>query len=267
MKIAERIHIVGSGQMGFHFTDDYDCHVYLLDGGDEYALVDAGGGRDVDGILACIAADGLDPRRVRRLLLTHAHADHAAGAAGLRERLASHSHDKHRPCISGERGARLPPRRRQPMTGFLLGLVFAAGVGIVWAGLTRSEDAAADFVLPACPVDEEVLDGMVVRVGDLALEVVDTPGHASGHVSYLLRHDGRVSVFCGDAFFFGGRILLQNTWDCSLQDSICTVERLAALSVDGLYPGHLTFAVRHGRRQVDKAMQAIANLLPPPQLG
>jgi UDP-N-acetylmuramyl pentapeptide phosphotransferase/UDP-N-acetylglucosamine-1-phosphate transferase len=28
------------------------------------------------------------------------------------------------------------------VTGFLLGLVFAAGVGIVWAGLTRSEDAA-----------------------------------------------------------------------------------------------------------------------------
>ncbi len=30
------------------------------------------------------------------------------------------------------------------MTGFLLGLLFAAGVGIVWAGLTRAEDAAGD---------------------------------------------------------------------------------------------------------------------------
>jgi tight adherence protein B len=33
------------------------------------------------------------------------------------------------------------------MTGFLLGLLFAAGVGIVWAGLTRSEDAAGDDAL------------------------------------------------------------------------------------------------------------------------
>ena len=73
--------------MGFGLTDDYDCHVYLLDGGDEHALVDAGGGRDPDAIVRLIAADGLDPRRVRTCFLTHAHADHAAGAAGLRERL------------------------------------------------------------------------------------------------------------------------------------------------------------------------------------
>src|SRR5215471_5549245 len=88
MKIAERIHLVGSGQLGFSLTDDFDCHVYLLDGGDEYALIDAGGGREPDEILARIEADGLDLRRVRKVLLTHAHADHAAGAAALRERLA-----------------------------------------------------------------------------------------------------------------------------------------------------------------------------------
>src|SRR5688572_20681828 len=68
-------------------TDDYDCHVYLIDGGDEYALIDAGGGRDRDGLIANVEADGLDPRRLRQLLLTHAHGDHAGGAAALRERL------------------------------------------------------------------------------------------------------------------------------------------------------------------------------------
>jgi glyoxylase-like metal-dependent hydrolase (beta-lactamase superfamily II) len=99
------------------------------------------------------------------------------------------------------------------------------------------------------------------------VEAVATPGHATGHLSYVLRRDGRTSVFCGDAFFFGGRILLQNTWDCSVQDSIRTVERLATLSVDGLYPGHHTFAVGGGRRQVDKAMAYIGRLLPPPQLA
>src|SRR5262247_3518580 len=87
MKIADRIHLVGSGQLGFSLTDDFDCHVYLLDGGSECALIDAGGGRDLNAILAQIEADGLDPRQVRKLLLTHAHADHAAGGAGLRERL------------------------------------------------------------------------------------------------------------------------------------------------------------------------------------
>src|SRR5439155_21566215 len=74
--------------------------------------------------------------------------DHVRGnRAGFGERLASQSYDERRRCVSGERSARLPPGERQPLTGFLLGLLFAAGVGIVWAGLTHSEDAAGDDVL------------------------------------------------------------------------------------------------------------------------
>ena len=93
-----------------------------------------------------------------------------------------------------------------------------------------------------------------------------TPGHAAGHLSYVLRRGGKTAAFCGDAFFFGGRILLQDTWDCSMQESIRTVQRLAELSVDGLYPGHLTFTVRNGRREVAKAMEHVRRLVPPPQL-
>jgi hypothetical protein len=48
MNIADWLYLVGSGRSGFRLTDDYDCHVYLLDGGGgAYALIDAGSGRDV----------------------------------------------------------------------------------------------------------------------------------------------------------------------------------------------------------------------------
>jgi glyoxylase-like metal-dependent hydrolase (beta-lactamase superfamily II) len=242
----DRIHIVGSGRSGFGFTDDYDCHVYLLDGGAEYALIDAGGGRDLAGILARIGGDGLDPAKVRRLLLTHAHADHAAGAAGLRERL-------------GLRVGASPEVARFVRDGDER----AASID-----LARKAGAyPPDFPYPACPVDDELADGALIAIGDLSLEAVATPGHAAGHLSYVLRRGGETAVFCGDAFFMGGRILLQHTWDCSVQESIATVQRLAALSIDALYPGHHTFTVRNGRREVDKAMRAIDSLLPPPQLA
>lgn len=106
-----------------------------------------------------------------------------------------------------------------------------------------------------------------VRVGDLTPEVLETPGHASGHVTYVLRHAGIVSAFCGDALFWGGKILLQHTWDCSLQESIASVEKLAALSPDALYPGHVSFVLKDARRQIDRAMESIAGLLPPPQFA
>ncbi|HVG72641.1 MAG TPA: MBL fold metallo-hydrolase [Vicinamibacterales bacterium] len=249
MKIADRIHIVGSGRQGFGLTDAYDCHVYLIDGGGEYALIDAGGGRDLPGVIAQIEADGLDPAAVRQVLLTHAHADHAAGAAGLRARL----------------GLRV--------------LASAEVAGWVSAGdaAAASLDAARragvypeDFAYPPCPADGTLADGDVVPVGDLRIEVVATPGHAAGHLAFALRPadapQARPGIFTGDAFFHGGRILLQHTWDCSLQDSIRSVERLAALDPEGLYPGHLTFSVRGARRQLELALAHIARLAPPPQL-
>jgi hydroxyacylglutathione hydrolase len=246
VKIADRIHIVASGRLGFGLTDDFDCHVYLVDGGSEYALIDAGGGRDIDGIVAQITGDGLDPARVRQLLLTHAHADHAAGAAPLRQRF-------------GLRVVASPTVARYVHEGD------ERAVSLDVA--RRAGSYPPEFAFPPCPVDAELADGAAVKIGDLTLTALETPGHASGHLAYVLRQGDRVSVFCGDAVFFGGTILLQHTWDCSLQESISSVERLAALSVDGLFPGHLTFAVRQGRRQVDKAMQSIANLLSPAQMG
>ena len=246
MRVAVRIHLVASGRHGFSMTDDYDCHVYLIDGGDEYALIDAGGGRDTPGLIANVEADGLDPRRIRQLLLTHGHADHAAGAAALRERLGLK-------VLASPTVARY--LRDGDERAISLDVARVAGA------------YPADFAFLACPVDEELAEGASVRVGDLTLEVLDTPGHASGHVTYVLRHGGAVAAFCGDALFWGGKILLQHTWDCSLQESIRSVEKLAALSPDGLYPGHVGFVVRNGRRHAEQAMQSIAGLLPPPQFA
>jgi glyoxylase-like metal-dependent hydrolase (beta-lactamase superfamily II) len=245
MKIADRIHLVGSGQNGFNLTDDFDCHVYLLDGGDEYALIDAGGGRDIPGILHNIEEDGLDPGKVRYLLLTHGHGDHAAGAAGLRETL-------------GLQVLASPVVARYVRDG---------DERAISLDISRQAGSyPSDFVFPPCPVDGELVEAAAVRVGDLALEVMDTPGHASGQVSFILRRDGRTSVFCGDALFFGGKILLLHTWDCSVQEALHSVERLAALTIDGFFPGHLSFSLRNGQRHADRAMKSIAELLPPPQL-
>ena len=87
MRLSERIYLVGSGSNGFDLTDPFDCHVYLLDGGDELALIDTGAGMGAEAIIANVKQDGFDPERIRHLVLTHGHGDHAGGAARLRRLL------------------------------------------------------------------------------------------------------------------------------------------------------------------------------------
>ena len=58
MQLTERIWIVGSGRAGFGLTHHSDSHVYLIDGGSEIALVDAGAGVDTPAIVERIERTG-----------------------------------------------------------------------------------------------------------------------------------------------------------------------------------------------------------------
>jgi hydroxyacylglutathione hydrolase len=247
MKIADRIYLVASGDLGFSLTDAYDCHVYLVDGGSEAALIDAGGGRDIAAILRIAEFDGIALDRIRSLLLTHGHADHAAGAARLREALHLRvlaAHDIAGALRRGDEG----------------------GIGIALGPAKEAGMYPAEFEFPACPVDLELYEGQMLQVGDLQLQVLETPGHSAGHLSFLLEKDGQQILFCGDAVFYGGRIVLQNVPDCDLQACLRTIERLSRLSVDLFLPGHLCFSLSRGQRHLDAAMQPLTRLGVPPGL-
>jgi glyoxylase-like metal-dependent hydrolase (beta-lactamase superfamily II) len=235
------VYLVASGTQGFSLTDDHDCHVYLLDGGSEAALIDAGGGRDTGAILKNIEDDGVPLDRIRYLLLTHGHADHAAGAAQLREVLDLQvlaSRDIADALRQGDEGG----------TGIALNMAKRAGL------------YPADFGFQACPVDVELEEGQRVAVGNCELLVMETPGHSAGHLSFLVEKDGAQLLFGGDAVFFGGRILLQNLPDCDLQAYLRTIERLNGLAVDAFLPGHLCLSVHDGQRHLNAAMEALSNL-------
>ena len=246
MKLTDRVYLVGSGVQGFGLSDDYDCHVYLIDGGEELALVDAGGGRDVDRILENIRADGFEPSKVRHMLLTHAHGDHVGGAAGLRTALGVPRVYIHRDSA--------PYLREGDEKAICLDE--AKRVGLY----------PADYRFQPCPVDVELREGDTVRVGDLSLKVIETPGHCSGHVSFLMQNGDKMAFFGGDLVFFGGKILLQNIWDCDLQAQIASLKKVRDQEIDMFFPGHLTFSLRDGQRHIDAALKVIDGLLVPPNL-
>lgn len=77
------------GAFAFGMSEERDCHVFLIDGGKEMALTDAGAGLAIARLLHNFRFDGLDPGRIASVLLTHAHADHAGGAFEWHQRFGT----------------------------------------------------------------------------------------------------------------------------------------------------------------------------------
>lgn len=233
MQLTDRIHLVGSGDSGFGLTEDFDCHVYLVDGGEEWALIDAGIGPRVEPIMSNVDACAGGRDRIRYVLVTHAHPDHSGGCAYLRELLP------HVEVVAS------PDVARCVATGDQAFMSLDTGKK---AGFYPS-----DYRFTACRVDRGVGEGDVVRVGDVEVGVLETPGHSDGHLTFVTRAGDRTVAFCGDVVFFGGLISLESNWDCRIQDYAASIDKLAAAGIDALLPGHHSISLRNGGRHVDSA--------------
>jgi glyoxylase-like metal-dependent hydrolase (beta-lactamase superfamily II) len=248
MKLTRDVYVVGGGRFGFGISGPLDCHVYVLDGGGgELALIDPGLGLagDFDQVLQNMRDDDLDPRRVRQIILTHYHCDHVGAAREAWERLDAEVLASH---------VAAPAIRTGDERAVALDVAKAAGF------------YPQDYHLPPCPVHRELREGDQVRVGQLTLDVWETPGHADGHLSSLMRGGDRTYLIGADLVFWGGRILLQNIHDCRIDAYAASVAKVAALDFDALLPGHLQISLRHGKQHVEQAAAAFRQLGVPPNL-
>jgi hydroxyacylglutathione hydrolase len=244
MRLMEGIHLVGGGDAGFGLSHRSDGHIYAIESGGDVALIDVGTGLDTDSVIGQLRDDGLRPEAISRLFVTHYHPDHAGGLAAWR-RLTGAS------VLAGRDGAAAIAAGDEETCGLVAG--------------RRAGFYPQDWRLEPCPVDTPLDDGWTARVGDLRLQVISTPGHCRGHVSFLVTGAPVSILFSGDAVFWGGAVVLQNVPDVSIPESAESLERLAQLEFEGLLPGHLTISLSHGRRHVEAAVEHFRMLrLPPP---
>lgn len=242
VRLTERVSLVGGGATGLGISHPIDCNVYLLSGREELALIDAGSGLGEDEILSNVTSLGHDAEAIRLIFLTHAHADHAGGAASLAEKLGASVYlsevEKEAFEAADEEALGLTIARRN---GFYPG----------------------DYRLRSCKVDRVLRGGERLKCGDLELSVVNTPGHSAGSISYSVDLEDGLTLFSGDTVFAGGKISLLVCPGSDLLSLADSVSSLGDYSVDVLLPGHGLFPLRGGAQHIQQAIQAFDSMLPP----
>jgi len=166
IKICDGLYQIG----GSRITAPEDCCVYLLDGGGELAVIDAGLGFSAPQLIANIETLSFNPASVKYLVATHGHIDHTGGLAYLKEKLRAKvvAHEYELAAVEGEN----------------IALTAADYYGV------KYKPVKVDVVLHG---KEETLS-----LGNLKLVMLHTPGHTPGGISPYVDLGGQRVLFGQD---------------------------------------------------------------------
>jgi glyoxylase-like metal-dependent hydrolase (beta-lactamase superfamily II) len=180
-----------------------NCFIVRARGADTALVIDPGD--EPDRLLRAVSDLGI--KTVEAILITHTHFDHIGAVAP----------------VARQTGA--------PVYCPELEVQVLANVMdyVPWAGFGPFESYEAD---------ETVAGGETLELAGLTIDVLSTPGHSPGHVTYALERE--TALFSGDVLFQGsvGRVDLPGgDWPTLLGSIESLVEAFPADTI--VYPGHM----------------------------
>lgn len=179
-----------------------NCFVLRREGSGSGLIVDPGD--EPDRILAAVEEMGA---KIEAILLTHCHFDHVGAVAPVA-------------TITG--ATVYCPALETPVLADIMAFVPFPGIGPY-----ESYEA-----------DETVRGGETLELAGMTIDVIFTPGHSPGHVTYSIRDEE--AMFSGDVLFKGsvGRVDLPGGDGPTLLRSIQTLLDSHPAET-GVYPGHM----------------------------
>jgi glyoxylase-like metal-dependent hydrolase (beta-lactamase superfamily II) len=179
-----------------------NCFLLRREGSDRVLVVDPG--EEAERIVAALEATGA---KVEAILITHCHFDHIGAVS---------------PVAAATGAPVYCPVIETPILSDIMAFV-------PWEGFGPFEDYEAD---------ETVEGGETLELAGLEIDVIFTPGHSPGHVTYSVR--GEDAIFSGDVLFQGsvGRVDLPGADGPTL---IMSIRKLLDSLPDEttVYPGHM----------------------------
>ncbi len=199
-----------------------NCFIVREKDADTAVVVDPG--EEAERLLGALEALGIT--KVAAILLTHTHFDHVGAVAPLAQATGA-------PVYCPEREL----------------MVLANIMDYVpWPGFGPFESYDAD---------ESVAGGETLELAGLTIDVLFTPGHSPGHVTYAIRDED--ALFSGDVLFQGsvGRVDLPGgDWPTLL----ASIESLLAGYGDEttVYPGHMGITTLGRERATNPFLRELA---------
>ncbi len=198
-----------------------NCFLFRRDDAETALIVDPG--EEAPRILKLVEELGV---KVEAILLTHCHFDHIGAVS---------------PVAAATGAPVYCPQIEVPVLADIMAFV-------PWPGFGPYESYDAD---------ETVSGGETLQLAGLELEVIFTPGHSPGHVTYSVRDEA--AIFSGDVLFQGsvGRTDLPGGDWGTLLESIRTL-------VDGhppettVYPGHMGITTLEAERASNPFLAELA---------
>jgi metallo-beta-lactamase class B len=213
-------HIVG----GIYYVGSAGLASYLFVSPAGMILLDGTLPENVRQIEANITRLGFRPRDVKILLNSHAHYDHAGGLAQLKR----------------DTGARL--------------LASPGDRPALERGMHLADSDYGHFKFPPVKVDGLLVDGRPVRLGDITLTPVFTPGHTRGCTSWattVTEHGRPLRVFFPCSATVAGNKLIGNKgYPAIVADYRRSFRRLRQVRADVVLPPHPEWSdvIGRGRR-------------------
>lgn len=221
------------GVFRFPLLGDFINTIAFLEDDGSVTLVDCGLKQAPPKIVAGLRAMGKVPGDVQRIVLTHAHNDHAGGAAEMVRRSGLDGVQVHTDDAEFIRAGVAPPLDQSIISGR------------VFSRLSSGK-------FEAMAVTDELIDGQLIDVAG-GLRVHHTPGHSPGHISLV--HEPTSLLITGDAIFN----MLRMTWPVA---AFCTDHKLNQKSAHVL--GELEYdvvAFTHGEHIDQKARETVRGFL------
>jgi len=217
-----------TGQLWMLGTAAYPLYLFHAPGG--AAIVEGGTGAMAGLLGQQIESLGIARAAVTQLVITHAHPDHVMAVPRLREVFPSLSVVASQPAaktLAAEKAIAAFAQVDEALTASLLA-----------AGAIREEHRPQPMAPKPIAVDRVVREGDTIAVGDIALEVLETPGHSECSLSLYEPRSKTLLISDATGYFLPEHHTWWPNYFAGYGAYLRSIERLASLEAEILCLSH-----------------------------